>query len=189
MAIAGLYDQWAASYDTVADKTRDLEAQALRSSLPAGTLGRVLELGCVTGKNTVWLAQQATQLTAIDFSIEMMQQARQKLADHQQPVTFARPDITQPWQLPTGPFDLITCSLLLEHIQSLDFTFGQAREVLQPGGLFYIGELHPFKQYAGSKARFETESGTVELETYVHHISDFTEAARRYEFRCEHLRE
>ena len=189
MTIADSYNQWAASYDTVLNKTRDLEAQALREMLPAGPLGHVLELGCGTGKNTVWLAKNATQLTAVDFSADMMQQARQKLAAHQPPVAFVQADITQPWHFAPAQFDLITCSLILEHIESLDFIFAQARQVLRPNGRFYIGELHPFKQYAGSKARFEAAGGTVVLQTYEHHISDFTEGARRQGLRCQQLRE
>jgi hypothetical protein len=36
--------------------------------------------------------------------------------------------------------------------------------------VYFSSALHPFKQYLGSKAKFETEYGTQELETYVHHI-------------------
>ena len=86
-------------------------------------------------------------------------------------------------------FDLITCSLVLEHIENLDFVFQQARKVLKSGGLFYIGELHPFKQYQGSKARFETETGTFELECFVHHISDFFDAAKKNNFEIIELKE
>lgn len=191
MTIADSYNQWAASYDTVANKTRDLEAQALRDTLLAlgHPLGRVLELGCGTGKNTSWLAEHATHLTAVDFSTEMMQQARQKLAGHQPPISFQQTDITRPWPFAAASFDLLSCSLILEHVENLDSVFAQARRVLRPSGLFYIGELHPFRQYQGSKARFEAAGGTVELQAYVHHISDFTEGARRQGLGCRQLRE
>lgn len=189
MSIAQAYNQWATSYDTVANRTRDLEARALRESLPPAALGNVLELGCGTGKNTVWLAEKAARLTAVDFSAGMLRHAQAKLAGHQPPVTFVPADITRPWLFVSAPLDLITCSLILEHIQDLDSIFAQARQALRPGGLFYIGELHPFKQYLGSKARFDTPGGAVELETYGHHLSDFTEGARRHGLRCQQLRE
>ncbi|WP_375416532.1 class I SAM-dependent methyltransferase [uncultured Hymenobacter sp.] len=189
MTIAEAYNQWAASYDTVVNQTRDLEARALRESLPPSALGNVLELGCGTGKNTAWLAERATHLTAVDFSAEMLRQAQNQLAGHQPPVNFAQADITQPWFFVPTPVDVITCSLVLEHIQNLDFIFAQVRQALRPGGLFYLGELHPFKQYLGSKARFAAPGGVVEPETYVHHVSDFTESARRYGLRCQQLRE
>ena len=189
MTIDQAYNQWASSYDAVVNNTRDLEAQALRTMLPAGPFPEIIELGCGTGKNTAWLARQAAHLTAVDFSPEMLRRAQQKLHGHQPPITFAQADITQPWHFVPGPVDVITCSLILEHLQNLDFVFAQAKQALCPGGLFYVGELHPFKQYLGSKARFETPTGPVELEGYVHHLSDFTEAARRHGFRCRQLQE
>lgn len=47
-------------------------------------------------------------------------------------------------------------------------------------GYVYIGELHPFKQYTGSKARFETGEGLQIVQCYNHHISDFTLSAKKY---------
>jgi trans-aconitate methyltransferase len=188
MNIQQAYNTWAGSYDTVRNRTRDLEARAIRSLVPAGPYAEAVELGCGTGKNTGWLATQARHLIAVDFSAEMMQQARQKLPlPH---LTFQQADITQPWYFVSQPADLLTCSLILEHIQDLGHVFAQARQALRVGGLFYIGELHPFKQYQGSKARFETAaSGVFELECYVHHLSDFTETARQHGMRCARLQE
>ncbi|MGY2133362.1 class I SAM-dependent methyltransferase [Hymenobacter sp. HD11105] len=188
MNIQEAYNTWADSYDTVLNKTRDLEARAIRAVVPGGHFAQVIELGCGTGKNTEWLATRAAHLTAVDFSQEMLLKAQQKL---QQPhISFQQADITQDWQFAHNPANLITCSLILEHIQDLNHVFDQARKALQPNGHFYIGELHPFKQYQGSKARFDTAAGGIfELDCYVHHISDFTEAARRHGFSCVSLQE
>ncbi|SMB89884.1 Methyltransferase type 11 [Hymenobacter roseosalivarius DSM 11622] len=188
MNIQEAYNTWADSYASVQNKTRDLEARAIRAVVPGGHFAEIIELGCGTGKNTEWLATRATQLTAVDFSAEMLLKAQQKL---QQPhITFHQADITQEWQFVRTPTNLITCSLILEHIQDLNHVFAQASKALQPHGLFYIGELHPFKQYQGSKARFDTAAGGIfELECYVHHISDFTETARCNGFSCVSLQE
>jgi predicted TPR repeat methyltransferase len=188
MNIQEAYNTWADSYDTVLNKTRDLEAQAIRTVMPGGHFAEVIELGCGTGKNTEWLATRTTHLTAVDFSSEMLLKAQQKL---QQPhITFQQADITQEWHFAPVPADLLTCSLILEHIQDLNHVFAQARKALQPNGHFYIGELHPFKQYQGSKARFDTAlGGIIELECFVHHVSDFTEAARSNGFTCVRLDE
>jgi len=188
MNVQEAYNTWAGSYDTAPNKTRDLEAVALRVLLPVGPHAEAVELGCGTGKNTAWLATQATHLTAVDFSADMLTQARAK---NQHPnVSFHQADITLPWEFLTAPADVLTCSLILEHIRNLDLVFVQAHTALRPGGVFYIGELHPFKQYQGSKARFDTAEGsTFELECHVHHISDFTESARQHGFRCAVLQE
>ncbi|MEJ7678641.1 MAG: methyltransferase domain-containing protein [Segetibacter sp.] len=61
------YNTWASQYDTNDNKTRDLEGQALRSSLADISFNSCLEIGCGTGKNTEWLIQKAKQVTAIDL--------------------------------------------------------------------------------------------------------------------------
>jgi len=66
---------------------------------------------------------------------------------------------------------------VLEHIEDLTHIFSEASRVLKLKGKFLINELHPFKQYKGTKARFERDTDMVEVETFVHHISDFTNAA------------
>ena len=180
------YNVWAENYDTVENKTRDLEAKALRESI-AGENLEVLEIGCGTGKNTGWLSTKAKHLVGADFSEEMLARAKRKITAEN--VEFRRLDLREEWDLPENSFDLIICSLVLEHIENLDFVFNQARKVLKNSGRFYIGELHPFKQYAGSKARFVTATGMFELECFVHHLSDFFASAKKNDFSLIELKE
>jgi ubiquinone/menaquinone biosynthesis C-methylase UbiE len=170
------YNQWSAQYDTNENKTRDLEGKALRQVLASLSFRDCLEVGCGTGKNTEWLTQKADSLTAVDLSEDMLQKAKEKItAGH---VRFLLADIKQPWGFGNQKFDLITFSLVLEHIEDLHFVFREAAKSLKPGGYLYLGELHPYKQYTGSKARFETGTGVQVVECYNHHISAFTGAAK-----------
>lgn len=146
-----------------------------------------MEVGCGTAKNTPFLLTKADHLLGVDFSAEMLQKARAKISDPK--AQFQQADITQPWRFTDQQFDLITFSLVLEHIQHLEPVFSQAAQKLRKGGWMYIGELHPFKQYAGSKARFETETGTTIVECYTHHLSDFVQAARQQGFHLLDLQE
>lgn len=180
------YNVWADSYDAMQNRTRDIEAQALRASAAGENLD-ILEIGCGTGKNTEWLVTKAKRLVAVDFSREMLAKAKAKIVAGT--VEFRELDLREDWGFALGEFDLITCSLALEHIADLHFVFGQARRVLRIGGRFYIGELHPFKQYQGSKARFDTAEGVLELECFVHHVSDFFTAAQANNFVLLDLRE
>jgi ubiquinone/menaquinone biosynthesis C-methylase UbiE/GNAT superfamily N-acetyltransferase len=187
MNIQQAYNTWADTYDDAPNKTRDLEAVALRSMMANTTFQRVLETGCGTGKNTEWLLERAQHLTAADFSAEMLQKAKDKIrAEH---VDFIQMDLTQPWPFEPDTFDLIVCSLVLEHIENLDHIFQQAYRVLKTGGRFYIGEYHPFKQYLGKKARFDTGNGIFELTTYTHHVSEFVNTGTKNHFQCSALRE
>jgi ubiquinone/menaquinone biosynthesis C-methylase UbiE len=169
------YDFWASLYDSSKNNTRDLEAVALRNILNNIKFDYCLEIGCGTGKNTQWLADKATQLTGVDFSHEMLAKARQKISASK--VTFISADITKDWTFVSTQYDLISFSLVLEHIEFLDPVFLKASKVLKPGGYLYIGELHPFKQYTGTKARFDTDAGRQLIDCFNHHITDFTRAA------------
>jgi ubiquinone/menaquinone biosynthesis C-methylase UbiE len=170
------YNAWAIQYDTNENKTRDLEALALRQTLNGLSFDRCLEIGCGTGKNTEWLITKTTALTAVDFSEAMLQKAKEKVAADN--VVFKQADITGEWTFAEGLYNLVTCSLVLEHIEHLQPVFDRTARVLAPGGYVYVGELHPFKQYTGSKARFETEQGEQAPDCFTHHLSDFAEAAR-----------
>ena len=180
------YNSWSETYDSVKNKTRDLEAKALRAMISGENLD-VLEIGCGTGKNTEFLQTIAKKLIGADFSDEMLEKAKQKITA--QNVEFKQMDLRENWAFANDSFDLITCSLALEHIENLDFVFTEAKKVLRSGGQFYFGELHPFKQYLGSKARFETESGIFELECFVHHVAEYFAAAKNNDFDCVALNE
>ena len=178
MSIQQSYNAWAQQYDTNINKTRDLEAIALRETLAPLGITTCLEIGCGTGKNAVWLAGRVASLTSVDFSEEMLQKAKEKVtAPH---VKFVQADINNDWHFAeTAAYDLVSFSLVLEHISDIDAVFKKTAEALKPGGYVYVGELHPFKQYAGSKARFEVDGDTHVVDCYTHHVSDFVAAAKK----------
>lgn len=186
MNVQQAYNSWSETYDSVENKTRDIEARSLREMISGENLD-VLEIGCGTGKNTEFLQTKATKLIGADFSAEMLEKAKAKITAEN--VEFQRMDLRERWDFAENSFDLITCSLALEHIENIDFVFAEAQKVLRKDGRFYIGELHPFKQYAGTKARFETGSGVFELECFIHHVSDFFEAGTKNGFDVIELKE
>jgi ubiquinone/menaquinone biosynthesis C-methylase UbiE len=187
MSTQHLYNQWSATYDAVENKTRDLEKLACESVLGNVPFTRVLELGGGTGKNTIWLAERSEQVLSVDFSDEMQAVARSKVKNPN--VEFRIGDVRSEWSFVDSNVDLITCSLILEHVEKLDFIFQQAANVLLPGGHFYICELHPFKQYEGSKARFETDGGVQVTECFQHHVTDYTNAALENGFEIDRMDE
>lgn len=171
------YNNWASQYDTNINKTRDLEGKALRTVLSGISFESCLEIGCGTGKNTVWFAEKAGQITSVDLSEEMLAKAKEKITTDK--VQFVQADITTDWRFRNQLYDLVSFSLVLEHIETLDHIFKETAAALKPGGHVYIGELHPFKQYAGSKARFETAEGVQVVDCFNHHITDFIQAAQK----------
>jgi ubiquinone/menaquinone biosynthesis C-methylase UbiE len=181
------YNSWASQYDTDENKTRDLEAKALREVFSIISFNTVLEIGCGTGKNSEWLLQKAEQITAVDLSGEMLSKAKEKIQSDK--VEFIKADINSDCDFTQKTFDLVSFSLVLEHIENLDHIFKEVYKKLNDQGYVYIGELHPFKQYTGSKARFQTEEGLQIIQCYNHHISDFIQSAKKYRLKLVELDE
>lgn len=181
MDIQNAYNEWSEIYDSNANLTRDLDQQVTRETLAGQHFNAILELGCGTGKNTMFLAEIGTQVHALDFSEGMIAKAKEKVKAEN--VRFEMMDLTKRWHCEDGAYDLIVCNLVLEHIQHLPHIFTEAARALQPNGRFFINELHPFKQYKGTKARFERDTETIEVDAFTHHISDFTNTASACGFK------
>jgi ubiquinone/menaquinone biosynthesis C-methylase UbiE len=187
MSIAKSYNSWAEQYDTNENKTRDLDKKATIETLTQYDFENVLELGCGTGKNTEWLITKAKFIIGLDFSEEMLSKAKSKINSDK--IKFVQADLKKPWEIQNEFADLITCSLTLEHIKDLDFIFNQAHQKLKPNGKFFVCELHPSRQYLGSKAKYETEDGFEELEVYMHHISEYLSSGKNNSFKLIELNE
>jgi 2-polyprenyl-3-methyl-5-hydroxy-6-metoxy-1,4-benzoquinol methylase len=96
----------------------------LRETLKNIEFENCLEIGCGTGKNTEWLALKSAEVTAVDLSEEMLAVAKQKIKSGN--VEFQNSDITEAWTFKEKQFDLITFSLVLEHIENLKDIFKKA---------------------------------------------------------------
>lgn len=187
MSIEKSYNSWAEQYDTNENKTRDLDKKATIETLSKYEFDNVVELGCGTGKNSEWLITKAKFVIGLDFSEEMLNKAKSKIASDK--IRFEIADLNRPWQIENNFADLITCSLTLEHIKDLDFIFNQAYQKLKNGGKFFVSELHPARQYLGSKAKYETEEGIEELEVYAHHLSEYLQTAEKNFFKLIEVNE
>ena len=138
---------------------RDLDHTVMQQTFQGLHCASILEMGCGTGKNTALLADVGKAVLALDFSEGMLAKAREKVtASH---VRFALADLTKPWPVEDGMFDLIACNLVLEHIEDLHFVFAQAVRALK----------------------------TTLIPVHWHHLTDFTQAAEENGFAFEQLRE
>ena len=175
MNIQDAYTDWSATYDRDRNLTRDLDEIVTRETLANLRCNSILEIGCGTGKNTALLAQIGQRVQALDFSSGMIAKAREKLSLEN--VDFEVADITQPWPCEDHSIDLVVCNLVLEHILDLSVIFAEVSRVLVKTGRMFISELHPFRQYQGTQANFQRNQETTQIPAFVHHISDFIDAA------------
>jgi malonyl-CoA O-methyltransferase len=175
MKIQDAYTHWSDTYDVDRNLTRDLDRIVTREALAERHFGSVLEIGCGTGKNSALLAQISERVVALDLSAGMLRQAKMKTGIDK--IAFAVADLTKTWPCRDGFAELVVCNLVLEHIQNLPPIFAEANRVLCMHGILFICELHPFRQYQGTQAHFQRENETISIDAFIHHISDFTDAA------------
>lgn len=187
MLVSESYNIWCETYDEVQNKTRDLESIIQKEILDYHEFNSILELGCGTGKNTKWLISKCQSLLAVDISEGMIKKAASGINDPK--VQFIQANIDEEWTFSHPPYNLISCSLVLEHIRDISSVFQKASQNLSKGGFFYIAELHPFKQYLGSTARFEINSRETQVQSFTHHVSDYISSALSNNFSLTKLKE
>ena len=171
--VAQAYDRWSRRYDDDRNATRDLDARVLRQSSLHVAGARILELGCGTGKNSEWLAAQASTLVALDFSPGMLDVARRRVRSER--VRFVEHDVTRPWPVEPASIDLVVGNLVMEHVRDLGPVYAEAARVLRSGGALFLCELHPYRQLRGGQAHFQDAetNETVPVTAYQHSVSEY----------------
>ncbi|MGH9873439.1 MAG: class I SAM-dependent methyltransferase [Pyrinomonadaceae bacterium] len=187
--IATAYNDWAETYDTVENRTRDLAAEALRRADLNLDGRRIVEVGCGTGRNTEWLAERAAELIGLDFSEAMLARARARVNNPR--VRFVQHDVRANWPLADASADVIVAMLVLEHVEHLETVFSEAFRVLIGGGQFLLCELHPMRQLAGGQAQFSNaRTGEHErVAAFLHDVSDYVNVGLASGFELEQMGE
>lgn len=179
------YDRWAVLYDREANPLIAIEEPVVREAFGDVAGLEVLDLGCGTGRHSLWLASAGATVTGVDFSEGMLEEARAKPGA--EAVRFLAHDLQQPLPLAAGSFDLVVSGLVLEHLAALDAFFAEARRVLRPGGRAVVSAMHPAMFLKGVQARFtDPASGEkVQPGSFAHSIGEFVMAAVRAGFAIE----
>lgn len=69
------YNIWANKYDEDLNLTRDLDGDIVRKEFDKSKFESIIEIGCGTGKNTIFYSSISNHLTALDFSESMISKA------------------------------------------------------------------------------------------------------------------
>jgi ubiquinone/menaquinone biosynthesis C-methylase UbiE len=184
--IAEAYDQWAETYDTDQNRTRDLAGKILRQ-VDFDLVGRnIIEVGCGTGRNTEWLTRARSGLSgllALDFSEAMLARARARVNDSR--VRFVQHDVRGKWPVADDSADVVIVMLVLEHVERLEPVFAEAARTLRAGGEMFICELHPARQLLGKQAEFtNAKTGAhTRVTAFLHATADYLEAGMSAGFK------
>jgi cyclopropane fatty-acyl-phospholipid synthase-like methyltransferase len=101
--------------------------------------GSILDAGCGTGENALFLAQRGNAVTGIDFLEEPIRRAKQKAAQRSLPVNFLVTDALALGDLRQVFDNVIDCGLF--HVFSDEDRqkyVGGLAEVLKPGGRLFL---------------------------------------------------
>ncbi len=188
-AVRVAYDRWAGVYDHDRNPLLALEEPHVREAIGQVRGQAVLDLGCGTGRHTMWLASAGARVTAVDFSEGMLAEARRK--PEATGVQFVVHDLHRPLPFPDGAFDLVVSGLVLEHLRDLGRFFWEAHRVLRPGGRAVVSAMHPSMFLRGSQARFADPSSgkIVQPGSVDHKFGDIVLAALATGFSMDAIRE
>lgn len=146
MSIAEAYDTVATQYDALLRRDQWMRQMLWARYQHLFRAGQhVLDLGCGTGLDTVFLAQQGIDVTAVDISPGMIAQLKRKAAqrDLSGSIDTAVLDAAQNDAWPAGSFDgLIAAFAVLNTFPDLTQFAAQAAAHLQPGGRLLLHLLN-----------------------------------------------
>ncbi len=104
----------------------------------------VLDLGCGTGRGTMWLAEQGYRAVGVDVSEAMIAQARTNVNVHAESLDFAQPDLLQMdmrvLESPLGRMDLVVALggviNALHSLRDVEMTLRRVHAALEVGKPF-----------------------------------------------------
>ncbi len=168
------YDAYSEHYDqarrgfyhkTIDGITRDFLLQHVPSH------GKVLDLGCGTGRNMQWLKTSACSVVGMDLSHAMLSYAASK--GNQVIMGNA---INLPFKDQT--FDLVYSFKVLPHVVEIGRAIAEITRVLKPKGIALLEFYNPWSLRGfikqGLRPKLQTSRGVTELEIYTRFDSYFS---------------
>lgn len=181
------YGEWVTTYEDVVESEMDI---ALLDALAAplwDTFRSATDLGCGTGRTGAWLRRRGVAaIDGVDLTPEMLDRARERGIYRR----LVEADATSTG-LESAAYDLVSVSLVDEHLPDLAPLYAEAFRLAAPGGYLALIAYHPhFIMTAGMPTHYTSASGEpVAIETHLHLLSDHTAAALAAGWQLAELRE
>ncbi|WP_019811776.1 class I SAM-dependent methyltransferase [Saccharomonospora halophila] len=102
---------------------------------------RILDAGCGSGPLFAALRDQGADVTGIDASAGLLDQARRRLGND---ADLRVVDLRDPLPFPDGAFDDVMASLVLHYLEDWGPTLAELWRVLTTGGRLIVSVDHPF---------------------------------------------
>jgi ubiquinone/menaquinone biosynthesis C-methylase UbiE len=146
---------------------------------------RILDMGCGTGRHTVYLARRGFDVYGFDMSKTGVEYTKRRLKKHGLKARIFVHDMSKKLPFRDKFFDAIISIQVIDHntIRRIRRTIREMRRVLNKNGLIFVS-VQSRKALAGSKHRFLSEYTYIPLdgseEGLLHHY--FTARTLRDEF-------
>src|SRR5262249_32685063 len=183
------YDLWAEVYDTDGNPLLALEERHIGALIGDATGLTIADVGCGTGRHAIRLAAAGARVTALDFSLRMIEAARAKPGAER--VRFLLHDVAAPLPLEYAAFDRVLCCLVMEHVPDLRALFRELRRICRetPRGAIVVSAMHPAMLLRGVQARFNDPRTGVRTRpaSLPYQVSGYVTAAVRAGLTIEHF--
>lgn len=163
------YGMWAPTYEDTVEDLMDLRLLERLSTVPWRECGRVMDLACGTGRIGAWLrAAGVGQVEGHDLTPQMADLAKAKGVYE----TITLGDIGATGR-EDAAYDLVTTSLVCEHLPSIEPMYREAARLLRSDGRFVIVGYHPHFLLMGIPTHFDRADGTpLAIDCHIHLTSD-----------------
>jgi cytosine/adenosine deaminase-related metal-dependent hydrolase/ubiquinone/menaquinone biosynthesis C-methylase UbiE len=135
-----VFDLWAQVYDAQANPLLMLEERKATPLLPLVNGGKVLDVGCGTGR---WLAHleelNPASLMGVDCSSAMVDRAREKVL----PTTKVEHGNCSTLPCESSSYTFVMASFLVSYLTDLQLFARECARVLRPGRWLLISDMHP----------------------------------------------
>ncbi|MEU6715740.1 methyltransferase domain-containing protein [Nonomuraea sp. NPDC046802] len=166
------YRIWSQTYDGP-NSTFAFDEPIVREIVGTLPVGEALDAACGTGRFAQFLAGRGHRVTGVDSSPDMLARAGKRVPEGE----FLLGELTR-LPLPDDAVDLVTCSLALTHVPSLEPVLAEFARVLRPGGHVVISDIHPEGVARGVVPPVRLPDGRPgRVATYHHRIGDYVRAA------------
>ncbi len=173
------YKIWSKTYDTEENILIQIEEPIVKRILKKYSRGKALDLGCGTGRYSLYLDSLGHSVTGVDISKDMIRLAQKK----SKKVQFIQGDISN-LSFEDNKFDLMVSGLAIHYVKNLEKAINEFARVLRPGGQLIISSIHPWMVALGAHAEFhDKNSGWGFIKDNVLWHSSYIEAFNKSSFR------
>ncbi|MCC7370595.1 MAG: class I SAM-dependent methyltransferase [Chloroflexi bacterium] len=169
------YGEWVATYEGTVEDEMDLALLARVTTVDWSAVREAADLGSGTGRTGAWLHGQGVgAIDGVDVTPEMLERARRRGVFRR--LTVADVAATG---LPDAAYDLITTSLVDEHLEDLLPLYREAFRLGRPGAAYVLVGYHPeFMMVSGMPTHYRNAAGEeIAIDTHLHLISEHVQAA------------